>query len=184
MSFQIKERSCQAVFFFFWIEISTRNDFCRYLVFSIWFLVTSRIYEKKTLLLCIWFGWHFWAKIAFFFTFFTYLCSFFVRRFSLAENTWWYGHLSRQLIYVDQDRAATAGKAPKAWALPRFWVSIRSYKKQLVKNIWGRVLGLAWLIFTLAALQDSCKKFAINCRWSKKYYSTLLCSFEILFFWY
>ena len=32
---------------------------------------------------------------------------------------------------------ATAGKAPKApmaWALPRFWVSIRSYKKQLVKK--------------------------------------------------
>ena len=31
-------------------------------------------------------------------------------------------------------RGATAGKAPKAWALPRFWVSIRSYKKQLVKK--------------------------------------------------
>ena len=32
-------------------------------------------------------------------------------------------------------RAATAGKAPKAWALPRFWVSICSYKKQHVKKI-------------------------------------------------
>ena len=34
-----------------------------------------------------------------------------------------------------------AGKAPKAWALPRFWVSIGSYEKQLIKKIWGRVLG-------------------------------------------
>ena len=36
-------------------------------------------------------------------------------------------------------RAATAGKAPKAWALPRFWVSIRSYEitgqKKLGQNI-------------------------------------------------
>ena len=31
-------------------------------------------------------------------------------------------------------RAATACKAPKAWALPRFWVSICSYKKQPVKK--------------------------------------------------
>ena len=28
-------------------------------------------------------------------------------------------------------------------ALPNFWVSVRSYKKQLVKKIWGRILGLA-----------------------------------------
>ena len=40
-------------------------------------------------------------------------------------------------------RGATAGKAPKAWALPRFWVSIRSYKKQPVEKIWSRILGLA-----------------------------------------
>ena len=33
-----------------------------------------------------------------------------------------------------------AGKAPKALALPRFWISIRSYKKQLVKKIRGRIL--------------------------------------------
>ena len=49
-------------------------------------------------------------------------------------------------------RGATAGKAPKALDLPRFWVSIHSYKKQLVKNIWGRILGLAWLKFTGAPL--------------------------------
>ena len=42
-----------------------------------------------------------------------------------------------------------AGKAPKAWALPRFWVSIGSYKKQLVKKIWGRILGLALLKFSV-----------------------------------
>ena len=29
---------------------------------------------------------------------------------------------------------------------------IRSYKKQLVKKIWGRILGLAWLKFAVAAM--------------------------------
>ena len=37
-------------------------------------------------------------------------------------------------VFAPYFRAATAGKAPKAWALPRFWVSIRSYKKQPVKK--------------------------------------------------
>ena len=55
--------------------------------------------------------------------------------------------------YVDKTRAATAGKAPKAWALPRFWVLIRSYKKQPVKKNWSRILGLAWLKFAVAALK-------------------------------
>ena len=49
-------------------------------------------------------------------------------------------------------RGATAGKAPKAWALPRFWVSIRSYKKPPIKKIWGRILGLAWLKFAVEPL--------------------------------
>ena len=48
--------------------------------------------------------------------------------------------------------ATTAGKAPKAWALPRFWVLIHSYEKQPVKKIWDRVLGLAWLKFAIASL--------------------------------
>ena len=39
----------------------------------------------------------------------------------------------RNFIY----RAATAVKAPKAWALFRFWVSKRSYKRQLVKKKLG-----------------------------------------------
>ena len=43
-------------------------------------------------------------------------------------------------------------QGPKAWALPRFWVSIRSYKKQPVKIIWGRTLGLALLKFAMAPL--------------------------------
>ena len=34
------------------------------------------------------------------------------------------------------DTAVKAPKAPKAWVLPRFWVSIHSYKKQPVKK-WG-----------------------------------------------
>jgi hypothetical protein len=42
-------------------------------------------------------------------------------------------------------------RPPKAWALPRFWVSILSYKKQPVKEIWDRILGLAWLKFAMVA---------------------------------
>ncbi len=49
----------------------------------------------------------------------------------------------RACLIVATHRAATAGKAPKAWALPRVWVSIHSYQKQPVKKIWGRILGLA-----------------------------------------
>ena len=37
-------------------------------------------------------------------------------------------------------RGAMADKAPKAWALPRFWISIRSYKKQPVKKV-GQNIG-------------------------------------------
>ena len=49
-------------------------------------------------------------------------------------------------------RAASAGKAGKVWSFPRFWVSIRSYKKQPVKKFWGRVLDLPLLKFAVAAL--------------------------------
>ena len=45
-----------------------------------------------------------------------------------------------------------AAKTAKDWSLPKFWVSIRSYKKQPVKEIWGRILDLAWLKFAVAAL--------------------------------
>jgi hypothetical protein len=31
-------------------------------------------------------------------------------------------------------------------------ISICSYKKQSFKKIWGRILGLVWLIFDVAAL--------------------------------
>ena len=55
-------------------------------------------------------------------------------------------------MYPNIIRGATAGKAPKAWALPRFWVSIGSYKKQPVKKFWARILGLAWLKFLVAPL--------------------------------
>ena len=46
-----------------------------------------------------------------------------------------------------------AGKAGKV-SLPRFWVSIRSYKKQPVKKFLGRILDLAWLKFAVAALSS------------------------------
>ena len=49
-------------------------------------------------------------------------------------------------------KAATTGKAGKVWSLPRLWVSIRSYKKQPVKKICGRILDLAWLKFAVMAL--------------------------------
>ena len=67
-------------------------------------------------------------------------------RFGPGSLTAWHG----------KARAATAGKAPKAWALPRFWVSIRSYKKQPVKKNWGRILDLAWLKFAVTSLK--CKE--------------------------
>ena len=47
----------------------------------------------------------------------------------------------------------TAGKAHKAWAFPRFWVSICSYKKKPVKKILGKILGLDWLKFVVASLK-------------------------------
>ena len=59
-------------------------------------------------------------------------------------------------------RAATAGKAPKAWALPRFWISISSYKKQPIKKKGGRILDLAWLKFAVAALGINLTKIAHN----------------------
>ena len=59
-------------------------------------------------------------------------------------------------LMLSKIRAATAGKAPKAWALPRFWVSICSYKKQPVKKIWVRILDLAWVKFAVAALMYMC----------------------------
>ena len=62
------------------------------------------------------------------------------------------------LIWVTNAGPATAGKAPKAWALPRFWVSILSYKKQPVKKILGRILDLAWLKFAVVALDSYQRK--------------------------
>ena len=54
-------------------------------------------------------------------------------------------------------RVATSNKAPKVWALPKFWVLICSYQKQPVKKILGRILGrilgLVWLKFAVAALR-------------------------------
>ena len=50
-------------------------------------------------------------------------------------------------------RAATADKAGKVWSMPRFWVSIHSYKKQPVKNYLGGILDLAWLKLAVAALK-------------------------------
>ena len=55
-----------------------------------------------------------------------------------------------------------ANQGPKAWALPRFWVSIHSYKKQLVKKIWGRILGLAWLKFAVARAPVNPLKICIH----------------------
>ena len=67
---------------------------------------------------------------------------------------WIFHECQRERAREAVPRAATAGKAPKAWALPRFWISIRSYKKQPVKKIWDRILGLAWLKFAVAPLDS------------------------------
>ena len=56
-------------------------------------------------------------------------------------------------IYHIMFTAATTAKAAKDWSLPRFWVSICSYNKQPVKKNWGRILGLAWLKFTVVPLR-------------------------------
>ena len=60
-----------------------------------------------------------------------------------------------------------AGKAGKVWSLPRFWVSIRSYKKQPVKNFLDRILDLAWLKFAVAVLQ-----FSVNVRSPNMFFSS------------
>ena len=69
----------------------------------------------------------------------------------LAVHLSFFGLFSRGYVLI-KGRAATAGKVGKVWSLPKFWVSIRSYKKQPVKKIWGRILDLAWLKFAVAAL--------------------------------
>ena len=58
---------------------------------------------------------------------------------------------SKSFFQTISTRAATAGKAGKVWSFPRFWVSIRSIKKQPVKKFWGRILDLAWLNFAVAS---------------------------------
>ena len=64
--------------------------------------------------------------------------------------------------------------APKIWALPRFWVSIRSYKKQLVKKNWGRILGLAWIKFAVAAPLTWNVKVENYCNYSITYKPALV----------
>ena len=71
--------------------------------------------------------------------------------------------------FAKHHRAATPTKAPKAWALPKFWVLFWSYEKQPVKKIWVGILGLAWLKFAVAALrvtmlQNKCLLDAIDAR--------------------
>ena len=52
---------------------------------------------------------------------------------------------------------------------PRFWVSLRSYKKQPVKKIWGRILGLVWLKFAVASLRILLRQKDIkSSSWVKK----------------
>ena len=50
-------------------------------------------------------------------------------------------------------KAANTAKTAKDWS--RFQVSICSYKKQPVKKIWDRILGLVWLKFVVASLEKA-----------------------------
>ena len=47
-----------------------------------------------------------------------------------------------QKVAVNNNRAATAGKHPRAWALLRFWVSLRFYNKQPDKKLGSRIFGV------------------------------------------
>ena len=71
----------------------------------------------------------------------------------IARNEGISGFYKVLFNYLLSNRAATAGKAGKVWSLPRFWVSICSYKKQPVKKFLDRILDLAWLQFSVAVLQ-------------------------------
>ena len=64
--------------------------------------------------------------------------------------------------------AATAAKD-----LPRFWVSICSYKKEPFRKLWDRILDLAWLKFAVAALRilDHELHFHPNPSWAGYTYS-------------
>ena len=82
-----------------------------------------------------------------------YLGIFFFSNQKLDLSTNVNKHIYTSCAYVILiSRSATAGKSPKDWDLPRFWVSIRSYKKQPVKKNWDRILGLAWFKFAVAPL--------------------------------
>ena len=70
---------------------------------------------------------------------------------------WWVEFNNElSLLFINRFRGTKAGKAPKAWALSKFWVSTCSYKKQPIKKILGRILGLALLKFVMAPLQIQC----------------------------
>ena len=60
----------------------------------------------------------------------------------------------REDILRPQRRHGWQGPQGLGWTLSRFCVSIASYsyKKQPVKKNWGKILGLAWLKFAVAAL--------------------------------
>ena len=71
--------------------------------------------------------------------------------------------LSFSCYQVHRSRSARAARAAMDWSLSRFWVSIRCYKKQPVKKIWGRILDLAWLKFALAALYNVGQTLGLMC---------------------
>ena len=77
-------------------------------------------------------------------------------RFGLEKTSNWLNWSKIVLISI---RAKTVAKV---WSLPRFWISISSYKKQPIKKKGGRILDLAWLKFAVAALGINLTKIAHN----------------------
>ena len=66
-------------------------------------------------------------------------------------------------------RAATATKASKARALAKFWVSICSYKKQLVKKIWVKsCLSLSNYFIDMSPTNMTPFFVEKTCFWRKK----------------
>ncbi len=55
-------------------------------------------------------------------------------------------------LYTDIDRGAIAGKATKALALPRFWVTVNPFSTRGADYAHVSTMGLAWLKFAVAPL--------------------------------
>ena len=59
-------------------------------------------------------------------------------------------------------RGATATKASKAWALPKYWVTVNPISIRGADYAHHNTMGLGWLKFALASLKLMCFDRNIN----------------------